>query len=92
MECTFHDICYFSSKLTRSGITLNEWIAGKIIGANAHRGVTDGSTFRVPAARSRTRIPALLINASLLTGTFAVTDTLWSTSRRNSNKLRQARA
>lgn len=81
-----------SSKLTRSGITLDEWIAGKIIGTNAHRGVTNGSTFRVPAARSRTRIPAFLINASLLTGTFAVTDTFWSAPRRNSDKLGQARA
>lgn len=79
-------------KLTRSGITLNKWIASEITGANAHRSVTNSPTFRIPAARSRTRITAFLINASLLTGAFAVTDTLWSTSRRSAHKLGQTGA
>jgi len=76
-------------KLTRLRITLDEGISGKVISANAHRGMTDCSAFRVPAARSWTRIAALLINARLLAGTFAVTDTFRSTSGRDSDELGQ---
>lgn len=89
IELIFRD-CYISSKLTRPGITLDEWITGKVTGANAHRGVTDSSTFGIPTARSRTRITAFLVNTSLLTGTFAVTDTFRSTPRRCTDKLGQA--
>jgi len=78
-------------RLTRSRIALDEGVPGKVISANAHRGMTDRSAFRVPAARSWTRIPALLINARLLAGTFAVTDTLRSTSGRDSDELGQTR-
>lgn len=46
----FRDDCHISSKLTRSGITLNEWITGKVTGTNTHRGMTDGSTFSISTA------------------------------------------
>lgn len=81
-----------SSGLTRSGITLDKRISGEVVGANAHRGVTDGSAFRIPAARSRTGIPALLIDASLLAGALPIADALRSTSGRGTDKLGQTGA
>lgn len=79
-------------ELTWPGVALDEGVAGKVAGANAHRGVTDGPALGIPAARARARVPALLIDASLLAGTFAVAHALRPTPGRSSDKLRQTRA
>lgn len=67
-------------------VASREGVSGEASGADTHWRVTDHAALSVSSAGARARIPALLINASQVTGTFAVADALVSTGRWRSHE------
>jgi hypothetical protein len=73
-------------------LALGEWISSEADNANTHWRVADNSALSVSTARARARISALLIDASLVAGTFIVAYTLRSAVGWCSDEIGQARA
>jgi hypothetical protein len=73
-------------------LALREWISCVPNIARADWSVVDYMALGVEAARSNTRVTALVVDACELTRTFCTQHALWSTVRRSSDVTLQARA
>ena len=82
----------FANGIRRTYETLHERIARVAYGAYAHRRVAHDAALGVRAARSRTRVFALLIYARQIAGALAVTDAFRPTIGRRADKFGEARA
>lgn len=81
-----------ATQLTLLDCALDKGISYVARDTNTPWSMTDDTALSVGSAETRTRVTTFLVDASLMTWTFTVTNTLWSTIGWRANEIREARA